>query len=834
MSANAASDDALRKIETAFNNFWKIITPRDERDFKSLELAELRRQIQNIESTIDSQVTQLHLRSILAFVDAVDKYSEVIGVLCQGTPYLCFLWAPVKLFIVIAKHHSEAFEKISGAYQLISQALPRFDRYANVLKDHPDFISVLSEYYVDIVHFHSRAYTFLRRNSWKTLFFSSWKSYSNQFRNLLDNLKQTTSLVDQEAQSCEIIEASAFRQSSRAKAAQEAIDRASWQLRDIFSWLGSDEYESVQIDEYGQHLSKVHPGTCRWLLDIGAVKRWMLARQSHSLWLSGKPGAGKSLLSATLVAQLAQDPRCAVMYFYCAATVDRKNPFSVVREIFKVAITQLLRCQTAQMDLVFHVHQEYIAKNRTPNLTVISGLLTVLIGAFPNVFWIIDGLDELEEDAQSRVVSQIARIVSSSASVMPLFSARDTQSTCRDLEGAKKFVITEAEGLHRDIQSMVEAKLKTEQHRFRAEDLLRIRDVILEKADGMFLWVELALTCLKSCCSSEELLAVAEDLPRGLEPMYTRIFENMERLPDPVQRRANRIFNWVIFAARLMLVGELRVAVCLHRESPEINQSNWLTEDFLDVCKPLIETRPNGRVAIIHLSAKEYLLRYHLTPLSGHIAIVVGCELYMLSCRIFLKASSDTEAAYDSVARGYHRLNTYVLQNWPFHVTSLLMEISKYKVRSSNDVPDESIWNIRKRQAVMGMELSGEMKCIYDFRLEIEEQLWSLSRSLPSSPASWWAQMRGVAPQDGALLYGPGPGAGATPRELEMEYKRLPRSTQVSNEIKILHGTPEQHPIIVWHLIVLQIKTWGRVNFDNMRGMSPNLMHGQRLRDAVY
>lgn len=51
------------------------------------------------------------------------------------------------------------------AYDEIAEALPRFDRLSEALKDRADFQDVLAVFYCDILEFHRRAYKFFRASS---------------------------------------------------------------------------------------------------------------------------------------------------------------------------------------------------------------------------------------------------------------------------------------------------------------------------------------------------------------------------------------------------------------------------------------------------------------------------------------------------------------------------------------------------------------------------------------------------------------------------------------------------------------------------------------------
>jgi Fungal N-terminal domain of STAND proteins len=70
-----------------------------------------------------------------------------------------------------------------------------------------------------------------------------------------------------------------------------------------------------------------HPLTGLWLTDGEAFRTWLHTRNSK-LWLSGIPGAGKTVLAASVIEEAikASGPNRAVAYFYCDYKDERTQP----------------------------------------------------------------------------------------------------------------------------------------------------------------------------------------------------------------------------------------------------------------------------------------------------------------------------------------------------------------------------------------------------------------------------------------------------------------------------------------------------------------------------
>ncbi|KAM3517219.1 hypothetical protein NHJ13051_009173 [Beauveria bassiana] len=90
----------------------------------------------------------------------------------------------------------------------------------------------------------------------------------------------------------------------------------------ITQWLSPPDYRQNFSTAKGKHQS----GTGQWLLDSEHYKSWKTDKSS-SLWLNGKTGCGKTILSYTVIADLEEDERTsdASLFFYIDFTDVEKQ-----------------------------------------------------------------------------------------------------------------------------------------------------------------------------------------------------------------------------------------------------------------------------------------------------------------------------------------------------------------------------------------------------------------------------------------------------------------------------------------------------------------------------
>lgn len=287
----ALDGQALSQIDQAFRSFRNAVSQDDARAFASSELKDVRDAALKVQRRLAAKQSSRNLRRLQPLLDGIAHYSGAGEVLCNGTPYLPWIWAPIKLCLTVACDHLAAFEKLIKAYASIAEALPRFDILAVALRDHPDFHQVLTVVYCDLLEFHRRAYKVFRASSWARFFDSPWARFDFCFTGILDDLRRHADLVDKEANAFNILSLQQLRQQCAddvAKREQQALDK---QFESTLAWLDVREYD--QEDRIRKLSTRCHPGTSDWLFDHVRYSKWRGGSSAPALlWVHGIPGSG--------------------------------------------------------------------------------------------------------------------------------------------------------------------------------------------------------------------------------------------------------------------------------------------------------------------------------------------------------------------------------------------------------------------------------------------------------------------------------------------------------------------------------------------------------------
>ena len=160
-----ASTLARQTIQTAFQDLQGIISPTDARDFPRTTLENVRDAALEIERQLAARQSLRNMRRLMPLFKGLEHYSKSIDILCNGTPYLPWIWAPITLILRVASEYVEAFEQLIRGYSRLSDSLGRIEILSNAFATNSDFQQTLAVFYADILRFHKHAYTFVRRKS---------------------------------------------------------------------------------------------------------------------------------------------------------------------------------------------------------------------------------------------------------------------------------------------------------------------------------------------------------------------------------------------------------------------------------------------------------------------------------------------------------------------------------------------------------------------------------------------------------------------------------------------------------------------------------------------
>ncbi|KAG5791443.1 hypothetical protein H9Q69_009520 [Fusarium xylarioides] len=625
--APAINLDARRTIEKASKDLERTVSASDRISLQDTTLDDVRKAAHLVEDELAARQSLRNMKRLEPLFTGLEYYSKTIEVLCNGTPYMPWIWAPIKLILKISSDYVEAFEKIIKVYGQIAEPLKRFQKLSRAFYSDKDVQQTLATFYSDILKFHKEAYQFVRRGSWRLLFLTSWGRFQRRFEGIIQDLKAHEKLVDKMAAATNIAESKdwrkeliqkmeTWRQEQVDKMAKEETEQVTRQYLAITSYLKVDESMNAKVFDAIATEAVESAGTSSWILNQSEIQGWLRCHPSSTfVLLHGRPGSGKSVLATQIVQFLQASQQSLAMSHFCTYAYEESMDYD---KLLKSLLLQLIR---SDKDLIDYVYDMLLRKRKVSSYKLVEALILDSIRASsldPSrtryIHIVIDGLDECDQATQSKVTKLMKRMVSaafssgstickvllsSRSSPAITKTAKQSQTVCLSNENKHLEKSIEAYALHR--LSLIEMELS--QLQVTPDDISDLSCRIAKRAEGMFLWARLVLDYLANnmFLQREEVLSAPEALPRALQQFYEKILTQITSHFDERSReRIKLILEWIAFAKRPFRKAEFRSALAFSSGNPDTGE---LAPQYLfDRCSPLIEERCDSTFAFIHVS----------------------------------------------------------------------------------------------------------------------------------------------------------------------------------------------------------------------------------------
>ncbi|KAI0502938.1 ankyrin repeat-containing domain protein [Xylaria bambusicola] len=355
-----------------------------------------------------------------------------------------------------------------------------------------------------------------------------------------------------------------------------------------------------------------HPSTGLWFTELDEFKAWRVT-PSSKLWVTGIPGAGKSVLAGLILYECLKlssaDDRKATIYFFC--TYSDKSTHSARNLISSLAAQ--LACQNEEAFQILEEYQKELVSQKPLTLEPsVQKLLTIfeyMCGMFDQIFVVVDGLDECEGDEVILSLLQLSSKMNS-ASITTLLLSRDVVGIRDRLES--RFVHIEIAAHTEDLQLYVSAELekRIELKQFRIRNLKLKADIIdklVHDAKGMFRWAACQLDYLGELPTDREKRDALSKLPPTLPATYERILLKVEQSGPEVRRLVHKTL--LLIRASFTNVNILIEAVSIREDSNVLTKEDMVDEyEIMLRCGSLIRKSANGaHLEFSHFTVLEFL-----------------------------------------------------------------------------------------------------------------------------------------------------------------------------------------------------------------------------------
>jgi ankyrin repeat protein len=502
--------------------------------------------------------------------------------------------------------------------------------------------------------------------------------------------------------------------------------------------------ESLRTPHYQQDWLQIKDAsttTCEWIWDRPEYLSYRESTKSSILHVRGKAGSGKSVLAKhvwkRLSQKLADSPRndsCALLYYCCD---KRTRPDETASSILRALIHQFISQRPSLFGVV-------VARSELmQSYPFLQGVMTWTFDALWSIFkavvinsqlqtihCVIDGLDESEKESTEVFLPLLTEFLDQDTNgvTVKLFLTSRIEGHIEDyLEGHATSILVDSAVTRRDVETYISERLAMLKKRLKLdrEGEQNLRQVLVDGAEGMFLWAELAIKDLEKTygLTAKTLTNRVRLFPSGLNALYDRMLKKIDGKCEDADtvRLIRKIFTWIVLATRPLTLAELRIVLALQGDTEylaSLDPLQNITYDLLHLCGSFIEivrtddtktTKTQDEsstfedrsknwenedytatVHLIHQSAKEYLIgswcdldgslsKFQVSSRAGHNEIARTCITYLL-CRDFENGPvrgdnhepntdpTSTLAGLIGQKLANHGFLEYATLYWPTHV----------------------------------------------------------------------------------------------------------------------------------------------------------------------
>ncbi|KAL8768746.1 MAG: hypothetical protein Q9194_005629 [Teloschistes cf. exilis] len=397
------------------------------------------------------------------------------------------------------------------------------------------------------------------------------------------------------------------------------IDGQLQQQQAILDWLSMDDRYIKPSDL----ITRTSAGSGQWFIQGAIFQDWLSnANADKVLWVVGYPGVGKTVIASQVIYYLTETyANSMCLSFFC----DFRKEYSPLQ-----ALSSLLRQASSRLEPIPHQVRQCFAKHvqleTALDYAEVAGLLRLTIGKYisledndPNlgkrVFIVVDALDELGGRHSTMSVVKTLRdlIQEFIPSINMLLTSRDSVDLRDEVADV---MIYRLEAQSREIELYVSERLSSDRlaaitgpdSQFRS----RISRIVVEKADGMFLFARLIMQEIEAKRTRKAIESFIKEVPPTLADLYHRKMLRIDSQNDSSRYLGIGVLMWLSVSSTSLGLRVLQHAI-FSMETDD--HSDVLDEKFLispeDLpalcCGLAVIDKDAHLVSLAHYTVQEYL-----------------------------------------------------------------------------------------------------------------------------------------------------------------------------------------------------------------------------------
>ncbi|KAI0123678.1 hypothetical protein BJ170DRAFT_640053 [Xylariales sp. AK1849] len=724
MASKATSMDT--QFGAALASFKKKarLTQIEESEFKMTSLASLQDVIRNMEQEQEKKRRLMYMKRLDPFLKTMEEYGKIIEIFVNTNDVIAFVWGPMKYILMVASTYSDALHGVLDAYQEIGEQMPLLIGYQQLFTGNSHMRQVLEMIYYDILEFHREAIKHFKQKVWKQVFQATWRGFISKIKHIKDNMRRHKQLIESRATIMQFEEVQLFRQTAEEEFKKRNREETDHRRQVVTQWLSPFNPEDLQ--ESYREIRSMCPDAGRWLIDDDhRFKQWFDPKfcLTPLLWVSGIPGAGKTILASVVVDEVRKLADVSIAYFYCKHRDNTRNSFLSVA---KSVLAQLLQGNKELLPY-FHEKASISPTACLSSMAVAKELLGVALNSGKTTYVILDGLDECERPARKELSTWFKAEVESTSSnntndIRCLFISQDDGVARKDLGQVPSIKITSA-----DTRSDMRAFASTWHVRIEKKFGVipggghNFTQIIMDRAKGMFLFAKLLAEFMIDQPSRDALIKELDPtrLPIKLDDMYDRILGRIkEARTESFIRVVRQVIGWIVCAKRPLRWREIQGAVSIDLDSQDIDVDKRLLEMPKGLFSSLVEVQADDTVELIHGTARDYLLRTKfIEPQDTDFSLTVLTMAYLGYPYMDRQKTKDEIEA--PLLRGCYAFYEYAVVCWMLHLQAAMDESKDAELGDLFETIETFIelhWSESARKIIVAKSVQEKMSTLSELK----------------------------------------------------------------------------------------------------------------------